>query len=167
MTTITTTIQANNSFKGNGWEAFRYTRMTDALSLEFAWKRVKECKDLTWPELKQTLSTLKKEIKDSGIKSTVSVYMEARDISICRPNKIMSSIWILPDGWEMEEHGMKKEGEASHVVMDGDHYLCKHCGARQKFTLPADIPSFVAEGTAFTKQHTHCKAPEQSSLINQ
>lgn len=49
----------------------------------------------------------------------------------------------------------------NHVVMQGNQFVCLHCGRRYTPTLPAPINVATAMMKAFVKDHEHCKAPAE------
>lgn len=48
---------------------------------------------------------------------------------------------------------------AQHVVMDGNAFVCRHCGEVYRPTLPATILMFAGMAKVFVDQHKACRPP--------
>ena len=89
------TISANNSVKGVNWTAYDRVDFIKDSNLVWNLKQfIKDCADLEFEEL---LKVIRLYIKTKTERSNVDVYVGEDNFEICKPNKMMPTIWVIKD----------------------------------------------------------------------
>lgn len=52
-----------------------------------------------------------------------------------------------------------------HVVMQGNEFVCLHCGRRYAPAMPAPVSVFTAMTNAFIKDHKHCQPKAEQPMF--
>lgn len=89
----TITISANNSVKGFNWTMYeRVNYFKDSLLMCTLLEYINQ---LSFLEFEELLKAIRLYIKTKTERSNVDVYVGEDNFEICKPNKMMPTIWVI------------------------------------------------------------------------
>lgn len=89
------TISANSTTIGNNWTAYdRVDFVKDSLLMYNLRTLIRDC---TTVEFEELLKAIRLYIKTKTERSNVDVYVGEDNFEICKPNKMMPTIWVIKD----------------------------------------------------------------------
>lgn len=56
---------------------------------------------------------------------------------------------------------MSEPRRTDHVFLQGDNFVCLHCGDRYRMNLPCPISVMAAAAQAYSDIHQHCEPQEK------